>query len=264
MLPRRDQNDEDVLEQDMLDAAARATHYWIRFFAALRMTMRWNRTLPETPSHRGNAAFTPSVQSSRSITSRKEHPMPNRIVRIATHLFAAAFLFAAIPAIATHAQDKQDAATLTRAAGCGASNVEFDVKTDKSQHPTAQPAPSKAMVYIFNSLRSSTSLNIGTVTTRVGIDGEWVGANHGDAYFYFEVDPGDHRICVQWQSAFERTHKLAAALSLSAEPGQIYYFHSIADVRTNNQPAMKLEPLDPAEAILLSANSAFSTSKPKK
>jgi hypothetical protein len=33
MLPRRDQYDEDVR-----DAAASATHYWMRFFAALRMT----------------------------------------------------------------------------------------------------------------------------------------------------------------------------------------------------------------------------------
>jgi hypothetical protein len=36
MLPRRDQNDGGALE-----ALARANLYWIRFFAALRMTVRW-------------------------------------------------------------------------------------------------------------------------------------------------------------------------------------------------------------------------------
>jgi hypothetical protein len=38
MLPRRDQNDGGALE-----ALARANLYWIRFFATLRMTVRWNR-----------------------------------------------------------------------------------------------------------------------------------------------------------------------------------------------------------------------------
>jgi hypothetical protein len=33
MLPRRDRNDEDVI-----DAMAAAAQYWMRFFAALRMT----------------------------------------------------------------------------------------------------------------------------------------------------------------------------------------------------------------------------------
>ncbi len=189
--------------------------------------------------------------------------MPNRFARRTAKFFIAAFLFAA-PAIATHAQNNQDAATLTRAAGCGASDVEFNVKTDRIQRPTAQPAPGKALVYIFNVYRSGASFNIGSVTVRVGLDGDWVGANHGDSYFYFPVDPGDHRICAEWQSSFERLSRLASAASLSAEPGKVYYFRAVADNNSHGAPAVKLEPLDPAEAILLSANSAFSTSRPKK
>jgi hypothetical protein len=190
--------------------------------------------------------------------------VPSRIASTVANLLVAAFLFAVPAALATHAQDNQDAATLTRAAGCGPSNVEFNVKTDKNQHPTSQPAPGKAMVYIFNNLLSSTSINIGNVTVRVGLDGEWVGANRGDSYFYFPVAPGDHRICVQWQSGFGRFSKLASAASLSAEPGQVYYLHSIADVRTDNHYNIRVQPLDPAEAILFNANSAFSTFHPKK
>jgi hypothetical protein len=190
--------------------------------------------------------------------------MPNQIVRIATRFSVGVFLLAALTAGPLHAQDNQDAATLTRSAGCGANDVEFNVKTDKNQHPAAQPASGKAMVYVFNTLLSSTSINFGNVTVRVGIDGEWVGANRGDSYFYFPVDPGDHRICVQWQSSFARFSKLASAVSLSAEPGQVYYLKSTADVRKDNQYNVKVQPLDPAEALLLSANSAFSTFHPKK
>jgi hypothetical protein len=38
MLPRRDHNDEDAIA---LDALACAILYWMRFFAALRMTVHW-------------------------------------------------------------------------------------------------------------------------------------------------------------------------------------------------------------------------------
>jgi hypothetical protein len=191
--------------------------------------------------------------------------MPNQIVRIATKFFAVAILFATIPALATHAQNNdQDAASLARAAGCGASDVKFNVKTEKNQHPTAQPESGKAIVYIYNAVRTGASINIGSITVRVGLDGEWVGANHGQSYFYFPVELGDHRICAQWQSSIGRLSKLASAASLSAEPGQTYYLRAFVDTGTHGEPFVKLEPLDPAEAILISANSAFSTSQPKK
>jgi len=190
--------------------------------------------------------------------------MSSRIPQITSMFLIAAFLFAVPATIITRAQDNQDAATLTRSAGCGANDVEFNVKTDKSQHPTVQPAPGKAVVYIFNTVRTDPGLVIGSVTLRVGLDGDWVGANHGESYFYFQVDPGDHRICAQWQSTFERLSKLASAASLSAQPGQVYYFRAIADVRTHDRNNVRLEPLDPAEAILLTSTSAFSTSHPKK
>jgi hypothetical protein len=191
--------------------------------------------------------------------------MPNQIVRIATQLFAIAILFPAFPAIATHAQNNdQDAASLARSAGCGANDVKFDVKTEKNQHPSVQPETGKAMVYVFNAVRTGASINIGSVTVRVGLDGEWVGANHGQSYFYFPIDPGDHRVCAQWQSSIGRLSKLASAASLNAEAGQIYYLRAIVDTGRYGEPSVKLEPLDPAEAILISGNSAFSNSHPKK
>ena len=179
-----------------------------------------------------------------------------------TKILLGVVLFA-MPMIA-HGQDTQDAAALARAAGCGPSEVEFNVKTDKNQHPTPQPEAGKAMVYVFDTIKLDPGLVIGTVTLRIGLDGSWMGANHGDSYFYFAVDPGDHRICAQWQSTFERLSKLASAASFTAEAGQVYYFRAIADARSRDRGAARLEPLDPAEALLLTASSAYSTSHPKK
>lgn len=87
--------------------------------------------------------------------------------------------------VSGYAQDgmpaaKQDQAAAARsAAGCGPSNVEFDVKTDKQQHPVSQPEPGKALVYFLHvESQDGGILNKGWVTSRVGIDGGWVGANH--------------------------------------------------------------------------------------
>jgi len=51
-----------------------------------------------------------------------------------------ALLFAS-PALA-----QDSAANALAAAGCGANEVHFDVKTDKKEHPTAQPDAGKALV----------------------------------------------------------------------------------------------------------------------
>jgi len=161
-------------------------------------------------------------------------------------------------------QDKSDTAALTRAAGCGPNEVEFNVKINKNQHPTAQPEAGKALVYVLDTIKLDPGLILRNVTLRIGLDGTWVGANYGDSYFYFPVDPGEHRVCAQWQSNFGSFSKLASAASLVAEAGQVYYFRAIAVARSSEPGSVRLEPLDPAEALLLIGTSAFSTSQRKK
>jgi hypothetical protein len=160
----------------------------------------------------------------------------------------------------------QDQATAARtAAGCGSDNVQFDVKTDKRQHPQGQVAAGKALVYVFEAERSDAgTLKIGAVTTRIGLDGQWVGANHGNTYFYFPVDPGDHSLCANWQSTLGRISKLASAVSLTAETGQVYYFLTKVDERSHDNPAVWMEAVDPAEAKLLIASASLSDFHPKK
>jgi len=164
------------------------------------------------------------------------------------------------------AQDQ--AAAARAAAGCGPNEVKFIVKTDKTQHPMAQPEAGKAIVYVFGGEAIDLGgLVIGKdgVTTRWGIDGSWVGAGYRDSYLFFYVDPGDHRLCAGRQAY----SKPSAALSFTAEAGKTYYFrtrspHSRAEGHIDGRPETKLESVDPAEGQLLLADSPLTTFQPKK
>ena len=75
------------------------------------------------------------------------------------------------------AQDQ--AADLRTEAGCGPAKTKFDVKVDKKQHVVTQPEAGKALVYVFEEYQSDPRYPpIGHLTTRVGLDGKWVGATH--------------------------------------------------------------------------------------
>ncbi len=171
-----------------------------------------------------------------------------------------ALLFAA-PALA-----QDSSADLLAAAGCGANKIHFDVKTDKKQHPTAQPEAGKALVYVIGAAWSDyVAVHVGTPPTRFGIDGTWVGANGYRSYFFFPVEPGDHRLCTSAQSKFERVVKSStAATSFTAGAGKTYYFRTMTPIEQNSREAIKLVPVDPAEAQVLIAATAFSTFRPKK
>ena len=151
------------------------------------------------------------------------------------------------------------------AAGCGANDVRFDVKTDKKQHPTGQPKTGKALVYVFgDSFYDHTAIHIGTLPTRFGADGTWVGANGYRSYFFFEVEPGEHRLCTNMQSKLQRQVKSStAATTFTAEAGKSYYFRTKTPERPVTNEEVKLVPVDPAEAQVLLADAAFSTFSPK-
>jgi hypothetical protein len=152
------------------------------------------------------------------------------------------------------------------AAGCGANDVQFDVKTNKNQHPTVQPDAGKALVYVIGAAWSDyVALHIGTPPTRFGIDGTWMGANGYRSYFYFPVEPGDHRLCTSAQSKIQNVVKSStAAISFTAEAGKSYYFRTKTPARENSNAGLRLEPVDPAEAQVLISSTSFSTSHLKK
>ena len=163
-------------------------------------------------------------------------------------LFTAALL-GSFPAFA---QD-QAAAAFT-AAGCGSTSQSFDVKTTDSQHPISQPEPGKALVYFAVNYYAAP-------TMRLGVDGTWMGANHGRSYFFFQVAPGEHNFCVAWQSRFFTKNVVSPgeAIHLTMESGKTYYLRL-----TSEYTRLRLELADEAEGHFLVGSSEYATSQPKK
>jgi hypothetical protein len=166
---------------------------------------------------------------------------------------------------ASPALAQDSVATLAASAGCGPNEVHFDVKTTK-QHPTGQPQAGKALIYVIgDSWGDRVAIHVGTPPTRFGLDGTWVGANGYHSYFYFSVDPGDHRLCTSVQSPLESLVKSSlAAASFTAEAGQSYYFRTATRPGVEGSGGILLLPVDPAEAQILMAEAEFSTFRQKK
>jgi hypothetical protein len=171
-----------------------------------------------------------------------------------------ALLFAS-PALA-----QDSAATNLAAAGCGPNEVRFDVKTNKKEHPTAQPDAGKALVYVIgDSWFDHVAVHIGNPSTRFGVDGTWVGANGYRSYFFFPAEPGDHRLCTNIQSKLQwLVRSSTVATSFTAEAGKTYYFRTKTPETPGSNAEIELVPVDPAEARVLLADAAFSTFHLKK
>ena len=165
------------------------------------------------------------------------------------------------------AQDQT--ATSLQAAGCGPDATQFDVKIDKKSHLTAKPADGKALVYVFADQEADNmKLVVGPVITRIGADGNWVGALKLKSYFYVPVDPGDHRLCASVQSKLEsRTIKYSAATTFTAEAGKTYYYRVqilSAGGAASSAAHINLELADPDEGQYLVASSSLSIWHAKK
>jgi hypothetical protein len=171
--------------------------------------------------------------------------------------FAVVLLFGTL----VFAQDSSS--PINTAPGCGAASVKFDVKTDKSPHALAPPPPGQAMVYFVEDDTEFESTP--KPTTRIGVDGTWVGANHGNSYFSFAVAPGAHHLCASWQSlAVIGAHDTIAAAHFTAEAGQVYYFRVKNKwLREHAASHVDLSAVDSDEGQLLASRRALSVSHPK-
>jgi hypothetical protein len=169
---------------------------------------------------------------------------------------ALVILLLAVPAFA------QDQTAITAAeAACGSANVKFDARQDAAQHPTPQPDDGKALVYVVQDIGEIPCT--GCALTKVGLDGEWVGANQGSSYFSFAVEPGERHICVNWQSRLGWRARAFGLANFSAEAGHTYYFRvQVFASRSINY--FELDPINSDQGKLLVASSAFSVSHPKK
>jgi hypothetical protein len=155
----------------------------------------------------------------------------------------------------------QDQAAITGAeAACGPKTVKFSAVQDATQHPTPQPETGKALVYLVQDIGEIHCS--GCALTKAGLDGSWVGANQGSSYFFFAVAPGEHHLCVNWQSVLDVRSRAFAMLNFTAEEGKTYYFRE-RFIFQKTEYSFTLEPTNSDEGKYLVASSVFSVSHPK-
>jgi hypothetical protein len=144
-------------------------------------------------------------------------------------------------------------------APCGHDTVSFKVKTDQSQHTLTDPEPGKARVYFVQD--AGTTIGLAYPTVKMGMDGQWVGANRLNSYFSLSVEPGEHHVCVMLQSSL-----LAQRVELAhftAEAGKTYYYRTRI-VMSRSVELLELEPIDSDQGKYLVALFPLSVSSPKK
>jgi hypothetical protein len=130
------------------------------------------------------------------------------------------------------------------AAACGPKSASFDVKRDESQHALSQPEPGKALVYFVQDVGVEACLG-SCLTTQIGLDGAWVGANQRNSYFSVSVEPGEHRVCANPQSSHSSpVSRLVAFAHFTAEAGKVYYFRT----RSFGDKYQKLFDIDPLDS----------------
>lgn len=171
-------------------------------------------------------------------------------------------LFLSALATPSLAQSTPNAPT-SAASACGSADVNFEVKADKHRHPLGQPTADKALVYFIED--DSLFASIFKPITRVGLDGSWTGATHGESYFYFLVGPGEHHVCASTQSeANWDPHRKTAAAHFTAHAGDVFYFR-VRNIWSKEWLAsIDLEPVDSDEALLLMSTFSFSTSRARE
>jgi hypothetical protein len=143
-------------------------------------------------------------------------------------------------------------------AACGPKSETFDVKRDETQHTIAQPEPGKARVYFVQDVGEVKCLG-GCWTTKMGLDGAWVGANQHNSYFSVSVEAGEHHVCANLQSRVGRIGRMVAFKHFTAEAGQVYYFRTRV-IGSTSQELFDLDPLDSDQGKYLIASYPFSVS----
>jgi len=103
---------------------------------------------------------------------------------------------------------------------CGDDSVHFHVTTQRNQ-PLPDPLPGQARVVFIESVDRDFCLGCNPITTRIAIDGTWVGANNDHSYFVSDVAPGTHHICADWQRLVDLKVYVD---TFTAEAGKTYFY----------------------------------------
>ncbi len=96
---------------------------------------------------------------------------------------------------------------------------------------------------------------------KLAMAGAWLGANHGNSYFSVSVEPGEHHVCVIFQSSLVAQRVELAHFTAEAE--KIYY-HRTRLVMSRSVELLQLDPIDSNQGKYLIASFSLSVSNPKK
>ena len=139
-------------------------------------------------------------------------------------------------------------------ASCCPAGVNFRVRRTATP-PAVQAEPGSALVYFVAEDEGSLVEH----TILAGVDGHWVGATHGNSWFYFRITPGAHHLCALANPGGDA---LKALVHFTAEAGGVYYFEArdITHYRAD-WTEMTLLPLDSDEGQYLISTKEFGAAK---
>jgi len=152
------------------------------------------------------------------------------------------------------------------ASACGVAGAKFDVHL--AHYPSVFPKPQagSALVYVIQVQMVPVCL-VGCIeTARIGLDGEWLGANRFDSWLSFQVKPGQHHLCAALQGkkgGLTDPNRISLA-GFTAQVGAIYYFAARVTHTSYTGPLVDLEPLNPDEGAFLVSRYYPSSSRPQK
>jgi hypothetical protein len=142
---------------------------------------------------------------------------------------------------------------------CGPDRASFKVQLVDTHHAPAPPQPETAQVYFIHD--EGADHEFAYPTAKLGIDGAWVGANHGNSWFSVSVTPGEHHVCAALQSSIvDQRVELA---HFTAEAAKVYYFRTRL-VMSRQVELLELQPLDSDQGRCLVAAFPLSVSTLRK
>lgn len=151
------------------------------------------------------------------------------------------------------------------ASACGNPATKFEVKPSAAAISPGVDAE-KAVVFIIE--HDLTTRTFTTPSTRIGMDGEWLGATSGNSYAFFVVSPGTHHLCAD--TKFGGVGGVGQAfLHLDAKPGASYFLEvrnmRVGDPKWGEELRdVVLKQVDEDEGAHLVLHSTFVSSQPRK
>jgi hypothetical protein len=158
----------------------------------------------------------------------------------------------------------EDKGVIARA--CGPETVTFDVKADQSRVALRKPDAGKALVYVIQERRIFGDCVKCNPAVRIGVDGNWIGAQHHDTWLSFSAEPGGHRLCadLQGEKGQSAEPKRISLTSFTAESSTVYYFRVRTTVDRLGWTFVDVEAVDRGEGELLVTSYPPSSSQPQK